>query len=86
MDQTRKQAIWKEIIETTKKENQSRQDGEYTVYEFMNLLTDQGVEIKRDMARRILEDKVKLGVLKKRRVYLSEYHSVCTLYFPCETS
>lgn len=86
MDTQRKQRIWAEIIETTKRENQNRQPDENTVYDLIRILAEQGVTIKRDMARRILEDKVRSGVLQKRRVYLSEYHSTVTLYSPRETS
>lgn len=86
MDQSRKQKIWSEIIETAKKENLSRGENEYTVSEFVDQIKNSGgPELKRDKARSILEKLVKDGVLKKRRVYVFEYRTVCALYSPDES-
>ena len=86
MDATRKQAIWNEIVAATRQENLQRQPAEYTVYEFIEQVrADGGPELKRDYARTLLEDRVKAGVLKKRRAYLAEYNSTCVLYSPNES-
>lgn len=83
MDNQTKRKIWLEIIEATKKENQSRRDDEYTVYDFIRqVVAGGGDELKRDRARKILDDLVKQGKLTTRRAYLPEHRSVCTLYSP----
>jgi hypothetical protein len=87
MDNTKKLQIWNEIIEVTKRENQIRRAEEYTVYEFIEQVKQQGgPELRRDRARSILDDLVKSGVLSVRRAYLPEHRAVCALYSPNESA
>lgn len=85
MDRKRTEAIWNEIVRVTAEANKIREDGEYTVKEFIaKVKAEAGVTLKRTTARDRLDALVAAGKLTKRLVYLEESRSTVCLYRPVE--
>lgn len=87
MDQNQKLQIWNEIIQTVNQENQERTEDELTVYDVIERIKLSGGQtLSKSGARDVLERLVRNGILKKRRAYLRDYRSTCTLYSPNENT
>ena len=67
----RKQKIYEEIMREAKENDVTKQSGEFSVNDFAKK-----ANVGRDLAIKLLEDKVKQGVLKSRKTKRGTYYSV----------
>lgn len=72
----RRQKILQEIMEEAKLKDPNKRPDEFSCRDFAKELQEQGVLCGKDRARRMLDEKVKLGILFKRVTKHGIYYSV----------
>lgn len=84
MNSERSAKIWNEIQEQVKKETGEKLPGEMAVDDFIQLMSDGGVELGYAAARLRLEKLVRAGKLTKRKIFVRSRNASTWLYMPVE--